>query len=115
MRKSLLAVGLLTFSSLVFAAKSYDLTFVAPTKVAGVELGKGTYSVRVEGDKAIFRGAHAKEFTVPVKLDTGAAKKYDYTTVESSKKGGADAIKLIHLAGSTTTLEFADEAGTSSK
>ena len=69
----------------------------------------------MEGDKAIFRGAHAKEVTVPVKLDTGAAKKFDYTTVESSKKGGQDAIKLIHLAGSTTTLEFADEAGTSSK
>jgi hypothetical protein len=114
MRKSLFAVGLLTFSSLVFAAKSYDLTLLAPTKVAGIELGKGSYTVRVEGDKAIFKGAHDKEVTVPVKLESGAAKKYDYTTVESSKKGGEDAIKLIHLAGSKTTLEFGDE-GTSSK
>jgi hypothetical protein len=114
MKKSLLTVGLLTFSSLVFAAKSYDLTIVEPTKVAGVELAKGSYSVRVEGDKAIFKG-HNKEVAVPVKLDTAAAKKYGYTSVESSRKGGEDAIKMIHLAGSTTTLEFGDEGTASSK
>jgi hypothetical protein len=114
MRKSLLTVGLLAFSSLVFAAKSYDVTFVQPTKVAGVELGKGTYTVRVEGDKAIFKGSNAKEVAVPVKLDNGTGKKYSYTSVESARKDGEDAIKLIHLAGSTTTLEFGDNS-TSSK
>jgi hypothetical protein len=115
MSKSLLTVGLLAFSSLVFAAKSYDLNFVEPTKVAGIELGKGNYTVRVEGDKAIFKGPHAKEFTVPVKLENGAAKKFGYTSVESSRKSGEDAIKLIHLGGSTTTLEFGDEGTASSK
>jgi len=114
MKKSLLTVGLLTFSSLVFAAKSYDLTIVQPTKVAGVELTKGSYTVRVEGDKAIFAG-HNKEFAVPVKIETGAAKKFGYTSVESSRKSGEDTIKLIHLSGSTTTLEFGDESATSSK
>jgi hypothetical protein len=114
MKKSLLTVGLLTFSSLVFAAKSYEVTFVEPTKVAGVELAKGSYTVRVEGDKAIFAG-HNKEFAVPVKLETGAAKKFGYTSVESSRKGGEDIIKLIHLSGSTTTLQFGDEGTASSK
>ena len=114
MRKSLLAVGLLTFSSLVFAAKSYDLKFVEPTKVAGVELGTGSYTVRVEGDKAIFLGPHKKEVTVPVKLENGAGKKFEYTSVESSRKTGEDSIKTIHLGGSTTTLQFGEEA-TSSK
>ena len=115
MSKSLLTVGLLAFSSLVFAAKSYDLTFATPTKVAGVELGKGAYKVSVEGDKAIFKGPHDKQFTVPVKIENGAAKKYGYTSVESSRKGGEDAVKLIHLGGSTTTLQFSDEATASSK
>jgi hypothetical protein len=115
MSKSLLTVGLLAFSSLVFAAKSYDLNFVTPTKVAGIELGKGAYTVRVEGDKAIFKGPHDKEVTVPVKLDSSAAKKFGYTSVESSRKGGEDAVKLIHLGGSTTTLEFSDEGAVSSK
>jgi hypothetical protein len=108
MRKSLFAVGLLTFSSLVFAAKSYDLNFVGPTKVAGIELGKGAYSVRLEGDKAVFKGPHSKEIMVPVKLENGTGKKFDYTSVESARKDGEDAIKLIHLAGSNTTLEFGD-------
>jgi len=35
--------------------------------------------------------------------------------VESSRKSGEDTIKLIHLSGSTTTLEFGDESATSSK
>jgi hypothetical protein len=34
--------------------------------------------------------------------------------VESSRKGDEDSIKLIHLAGSKTTLQFSEE-GTSSK
>lgn len=108
MRKSLLFVGLLTFSSLVFAAKSYDLTIVAPTKVAGVELAKGNYSMHLEGDKAVFKGANSKVVSVPVKLENGAGKKFEYTSVEAVQKGGEDAIKLIHLGGSTTTLEFGD-------
>jgi hypothetical protein len=98
----------LTFSSLVFAAKSYDLTLVGPTKVAGIELAKGSYSLHLEGDKAIFRGPHSKEIAVPAKVENGAGKKFEYTSVESSQKGGEDAIKSIHLAGSTTTLEFGD-------
>jgi len=100
---------------LVFAAKSYNLNFVEPTKVAGIELGKGTYTVRVEGDKAIFTGPKSKEITVPVKIDNGAAKKFDYTSVESARKGNEDSIKLIHLSGSKTTLEFGDDATASSK
>jgi hypothetical protein len=100
---------------LVFAAKSYSLTFVQPTKVAGVELGKGSYTVRLDGDKAIFSGPRSKEFTVPVKLENGAGKKYEYTSVESARKDGEDAIKFIHLGGSTTTLEFGDEVSASSK
>jgi len=115
MSKSLLTVGLLAFSSLIFAAKSYDLTFVTPAKVAGIELGTGAYTVRVEGDKAIFKGPHDKEVTVPVKLDTGAAKKFGYTSVESSRKSGEDTVKFIHLGGSTTTLQFSDEGTASSK
>jgi hypothetical protein len=50
-----------------------------------------------------------------VKIDTAAAKKFGYTSVESSRKGGEDAIKLIHLSGSTTTLQFGDESTASSK
>jgi hypothetical protein len=107
MRKSLFLAVLFTFASLVFAAKSYTLTFNGTTKVAGVELRSGNYQVRVAGDKAIFTDTHSKETAVPVKLESGA-KKFDYTSVESSSKDGKDTVKMIHLAGSTTTLEFGD-------
>jgi hypothetical protein len=107
MRKSLLLAALLTFSSLVFAAKSYNLTFNSTTQVAGVELRSGTYSVRVAGDKVIFKDSNSKEVSVSAKMENGA-KKFEYTSVESSGKGGKDTVKMIHLGGSTTTLEFGD-------
>jgi hypothetical protein len=105
MKKSLLFVGLLTFSSMMFAAaKSYTLTITAPTKVGSAQLAKGNYTMRVEGDKAIFTDEKSKKVSVPVKLETGTGKKFEFTSTESS----GDAIKLIHLAGSTTTVEFGD-------
>jgi hypothetical protein len=107
MRKSLFLAVLLTFASLVFAAKSYDLTFNGPTKVAGVEFRGGTYSVRVAGDKVIFKDEHSKEVSVSAKLENGA-KKFNYTYVESSAKDGKETVKMIHLAGSNTTIEFGD-------
>jgi hypothetical protein len=108
MRKSLLVIALCTFSSLVFAAKTYNLTLVGPTKVGTVQLAKGSYTMYLDGDKAVFKDAHSKTVEVPVKLDNGAAKKFGYTSVESSQKDGTDAIKSIHLGGSTTTVEFGD-------
>ena len=107
MRKSLLFVGLLTFSSLVLSAKTYSLTIMTPTKVGGAQLAKGSYTLQLEGDKAIFKDEHSKSVSVPVKLENGTGKKFGFTTVEAVQKDGADSIKSIHLEGSTTTLDFA--------
>ena len=107
MRKSLFLAVLLTFASLVFAAKSYNLTFVGPTQVGGVDLKSGSYTVRVAGDKVIFTNENSKEISVPVKTTTGD-KKFQATTTESSSKDGKEMVKAIHLGGSMTTLEFAD-------
>ena len=109
MKKSLFLAGLLSLSSLVFAgAKSYPIMIDSAAKAGSVQLAKGNYTVQVEGDKAVFTDQHRKSVSVSVKLDTGTGKKFEYTSVESSQKGGEDAIKSIHLAGSTTTLEFGD-------
>jgi hypothetical protein len=86
------------------AAKSYTLTITTPTKVGTTQLAKGSYTLHMEGDKAIFTDAKSKTVSVPVKLETGTGKKFEFTSVESS----GDAIKSIHLAGSTTTVEFGD-------
>jgi hypothetical protein len=108
MRKSLFLAVLLTFASLVFAAKSFNLTFNGPAQVGGVELKSGAYEVRVAGDKVIFKNANFKEFSIPVKSVAGD-KKFEYTSTESSTKDGKEMVKAIHLGGSTTTLEFADQ------
>jgi hypothetical protein len=109
MRKSLLFVGLLTFSSLMFAgSKTYPVTISEPTKVGSAQLAKGTYTMHVEGDKAVFVNDHQKAVSVAVKLESGAGKKFEYTSVEAAQKDGAETIKLIHLGGSTTTLAFGD-------
>jgi hypothetical protein len=64
--------------------------------------------MHVEGDKAIFTDAKLKSVSVPMKLENGTGKKFEFTSVEATHKDGGDAIKLIHLGGSTTTVEFGD-------
>jgi hypothetical protein len=109
MNKSLFLAGLLSLSSLVFAgAKSYPIMIDSAAKAGSVQLAKGNYTVQVEGDKAVFTDQHRKSVSVSVKLDTGTGKKFEYTSVEATQKDGTEIIKSIHLAGSTTTIEFGD-------
>jgi hypothetical protein len=107
MRKLSLLTALLTFSILAFAAKSYHLTIVAPTKVGSEKLAQGSYILHLEGDKAVFTDGKTT-VSVPVKLANGNGKKFEYTSVEATQKDGTEAIQLIHLEGSTTTLQFGD-------
>ena len=109
MKKSLLLAGLLCLSSLVFAsAKTYSISFDSAAKAGSVQLAKGNYTVQVEGDKAVFTDQHHKSFSVAVKLDTGTGKKFENTSVEATHQDGTEVIKMIHLGGSTTTIEFGD-------
>ena len=107
MRKSLLFIALLSVSSLVFAGtKAYSFVITAPIKVGGAQLAKGNYKITLAGDKATFTDDHDKSVSVPAKVDAGAGKKFEFTSVEATQKDGADVVKLIHLGGSTTTIEF---------
>jgi len=107
MRKSLLFIVLLTFASVMFA-KSYTVSIQAPTKVGSVQLAKGSYTLHVDGDKVLFTDDHQKTVSVPAKLNNSATKKFEFTSVEATEKNGQETIKLIHLGGSTTTVEFGD-------
>jgi hypothetical protein len=109
MKKSLFLAALLALSSLVFAsAKSYSIELDSAAKAGGAQLTKGSYTVQVAGDKAVFTDQHHKSVSVSVKLDTGTGKKFENTSVEATHQDGTEIIKLIHLGGSTTTLEFGD-------
>jgi hypothetical protein len=47
----------------------------------------------------------AKSVTAPVKIDTGK-KKFDITSIKSSRQGETDQLESIQLGGSNTTLQF---------
>jgi hypothetical protein len=103
--KSLLVVGTLTLASLgIASAKSYDLVLSAPAMAGTTELKPGEYKLKVDGSQAVITDQqNAKSVTVPVKVEN-SDKKFDYTTVESSKQGGMDSIQAIDLGGSNTRL-----------
>jgi hypothetical protein len=108
MRK-LFIVGILALCGLSLAfAKSYELTLSSPTKVGSVQLKPGQYTVKVQGDKAIFTFVDdAKQFTTSVKVEN-TDKKFDTTRVDAAKEGNMDVVKDIELGGSKTRLQFGE-------
>jgi hypothetical protein len=100
-------VSILVFSCLSLAsAKSYDITLTSPTKAGSVELKAGQYRLKIEGTNATFVDADSgKSFTTPVKVET-SDKKFDQTSVDTTKGSGTDVLKDIEFGGSKTKIEF---------
>jgi hypothetical protein len=85
----------------IASAKSYYFTLTAPTKAGATVLKPGEYEVNIKGNQAVFTNDGGKSVSVPVKMEQ-SEKKFDVTSVDTN----SDAIKEIHLGGSTTTLRF---------
>jgi hypothetical protein len=105
--KSILLVGALALSTLSIAsAKSYDITLAAPSKVGNAKLAAGDYKVTVDGTNVVFMNRDtAKQVSATAKVDT-VEKKYDVTSVDTTKNGSDDQINAIELGGSKIKLEF---------
>jgi len=105
--KKLFAIGVLALSSLcILSAKTYEITLTSVTKAGSVQLKPGQYTLKIQGNNAIFTDVNtAKSFTTPVKVET-TDKKFDDTKVQSSKDGDSDKIEEIDLGGSKTKLGF---------
>ena len=103
----LLAIGVLALSSLcILSAKSYEITLTSPTKAGSVQLKPGQYTLKVQGNNAVFTDVNSsKSFTTPVKV-VETDKKFDDTKVQSTKDGSTDKIEEIDLGGSKTKLGF---------
>lgn len=105
MRARYLIAILLVCASLLFA-KTYSITLSEPSKVAGMELKPGSYSLRVEGEKAIFLDRTRKPVAeASVKVEN-AARKFDATAIEFRKESGENRIQAISLGGSRMKLIF---------
>ncbi len=107
--KKLFTVGILALCSLTIAiAKNYELTLSSTTKVGSLELKPGQYTLKVQGDKAIFTFVDtAKQFTTNVKVEA-TDQKFETTRVDASKTGNVDVVKDIELGGSKTRLQFGE-------
>jgi len=99
--------GILAVASISIGyAKSYNVALTHTTQAGGVQLKAGSYEVKVDGDKAVFTDVNSsKKYSVPVKLEN-AAKKFDYTKLETTSSGNLDTLKDIQLGGSTTQVDF---------
>lgn len=106
MKKSF-AIGVLTLSSLcILSAKTYQITITSLTKAGTVQLKAGQYTLKVQGNNAVFTSLdNDKSYTVPVKVEAAGAK-FDDTQVQSTKDGDTEKIQEIDLGGSTTKLGF---------
>ena len=105
--KSLLLIATLALAGIA-NAKSYHIALSEPTKAGNVQLAAGSYSLKLQGNNAIFTNVQSgKSFTTAVKAeDTG--KKFGTTAVISKTKDGDKHITSVQLGGSSTTLELGD-------
>jgi hypothetical protein len=101
--KSLFLIGTLALAG-VANAKSYDIVLGAPAKAGSAHLAAGEYSLKVEGNTAIFTSVETgKKVSAAVKVqDSG--KKFDQTAVDST----GDQITAIELGGSSKKLEMGE-------
>jgi hypothetical protein len=107
--KTFLASGALLLSlAAIGSAKSWEIVVDANTKAGNVVLPAGTYSVKVNNNQAFFVSDTGKKFTVAVKVDSGATKKFDETQVKSAKQGDTNVIQAIDLGGTTEELQFGE-------
>ena len=107
--KNFIASGALLLSLVAIgSAKSWEVVVDSNTKAGSVMLPAGTYSVKLNNNQAQFTSDSGKKFTVPVKLDNGATKKYDATEVKTAKDGGTTIIQSIDLSGTTEELQFGE-------
>jgi hypothetical protein len=92
------------------AASNYNVTLFEPSVIGSKELKPGDYRVEVNGEKAVIRaGKNTVEATV--KVESGN-EKFGKTVVKYATGDGKYRVQEIRLAGTTTTLVFANEANT---
>ncbi len=90
----------------IASAKTYTLTIDRPSMVGTTQLQPGDYRLKVEGSTALLtNNRDGKEVKANVKVEN-AAKKFEYTAIESRQEGDVNHIKDVHLGGTRMTIDF---------
>jgi hypothetical protein len=112
MKKTSLLIGVFALASLAFAAgKTYNINLSKPAKVGSLQLAAGSYQVKLDGANAVFTDSKRHSFSTAVKVES-EAKKFEYTSVDSTDTGNTELVHSISLGGSVTKIEFGDSAAT---
>ena len=105
-RNLVLSLVLAILSVTAVFAKSYQLTFSAPTKIGTVVFKPGVYHMSLNGTKATFRNDSDREVAaMEVKVQNTDTKNSD-TVVDTQKDGTDITVKDIRLGGSKVMVEF---------
>lgn len=84
------------------SAKTYTVTFFAPTTVGGTELKAGDYRFEVQDQKIVIKHGHDTT-EASVKVETGDAK-YPSTTVTYGNADGKNKVEEIRVGGTNMKL-----------
>ncbi len=88
--------------ALASAAETYHVTLPDAMVVNGQRLAAGNYTVKVEGNKAVFQ--HGKQVAEsPVKVER-VQKKFESTMFKSDNSGGGMHLSEIRISGTNTKL-----------
>ena len=106
MKKTVFLTCILAATSLFAFSKTYEITLANTSKAGSVQLKPGQYTVKINGDQAVFTNVdNSKQYKVQVKVENGT-KKFTETKVDADKSGSVDNLKDIQLGGSTTQIDF---------
>lgn len=96
--------SMFAFCALAVAAMgaTYHVTITGPTWVGTNELAAGSYSIEVQGDKAVMKSGK-NVIEVPAKVETETSK-YPVTSLHTSNAGGKNTLDEIWLGGTKTKI-----------
>jgi hypothetical protein len=90
----------------IASAKSYQFTLNSASKVGNVTLKPGRYEVAVDASKVRFRELNSGKSTETEGKLVDGERRFDSTSISTSKEGATSEIHEINLGGTKTKIVF---------
>jgi len=103
MLKRIALLALLSLSLL--SAKTYTFTIYDTAQAGGTKLQPGDYRVKLDGDQVVFMDNAGNRIDAVMKLET-VDRKFEQTSITSSKEDGTNRIESIELGGTKIRIVF---------
>lgn len=87
------------------SAKTYTFAVADSVQAGKVQLKPGEYSLKLEGSQVVLMDANGHRIDATAKVEA-ADRKFDQTSVFTSKADGANRIRSIELGGSKNRVVF---------